>query len=124
MGGFGIGHQDTMDSAAHYTCMTALSDIPHNYDPGYFHLIGLGVYVKLIDFLSMLFCGLYQHGGSAPTCPPGEDPVEWAIRYINVFYPPTKMVHGVGSLVFGALPRGRELLLPPEITHVGYVIEA
>lgn len=118
MGNYGRPHIDDKDSPGHYTNMTVHSDIPAGYNPGRFHIFGLGICINLDNFTSINFSGLHYHGGSPPTAPPGEKPVHWAYRFVLILYPPLKMTDGSARLVLAALPKNREFHLLPEMTNL------
>lgn len=106
--------------------MTVLSDIPDSahsselyYEPGRFHLIGLGVYMQLVSLRSIYFPGRLRHGGTAPLAPPGHSPVPWAYRCIVISYPSSAYISGFIRQAIAALPFSNELLyLSPEMTGV------
>ena len=125
MGEFGdvSGHRDDKDSAGALTCMISNSRLPPRYEPGRFHLLALGGYIRLTTTMIMNFCGLYRHGGTPPIAPEGEEVVEDAYRMMTVCYPPQSMLSGAGvlSTPLASLPRGGLLTLGPEITTYQYV---
>ena len=47
MGIFGSSHVDRYDLAAGFSCMITCSDIPDEYEDGRFHILALGVYIRL-----------------------------------------------------------------------------
>jgi hypothetical protein len=83
MGDFGSAHRDERDSVGHFTNMIAKSKLPPNYNPGFFHLLLLGVFVSLQSGVGFNFQGHWKHGGSAPTCPPGEELDPLATRFAS-----------------------------------------
>lgn len=93
MGEFGSAHRDERDSVGHYTNMIANSKLPAGYDPGYFHILLLGVYVKLSSGIGLNFQGHWKHGGSSPSCPSGATLDPLATRFILVSYPPDGMLN-------------------------------
>ena len=121
MGEFGStkGHRDSKDSEGGLTCMISNSRLPSNYEPGRFHLLGLGVYIILQHSMVSNFCGLNLHGGSPPIAPEGEDVVPHAYRLMCVCYPPSSMLSNMGQQVapLASLPNGNLLTLGPEITN-------
>lgn len=125
MGISGDAHEDIHDSEMSLSNMTVLSDIPESdndergYEPGRFHLIGLGIYVQLHAFQSIYFSGRLRHGGTAPLAPPGEPPCSWACRCVVISYPSSLYVTGFIRQAFATLPFSNELLyLSPEMTGV------
>ena len=71
MGFFGLsaGHTDDGDDEAGLTCMISNSRIPDDYEPGRFHLFGLGMYIIVRPKSASIFSGLGRHGGTPPIAP-------------------------------------------------------
>lgn len=119
MGEFGQveGHRDGLDSAGALTCMIANSRVPDDYESGRFHLLSLGLYIRLEPTTIMNFCGLNRHGGSPPISPEGENVTDDAYRLMFVCYPPQSMISGAGASIMplASMPKG-VLTLGPEIT--------
>lgn len=119
MGAFGQveGHRDELDSAGSFTCMISNSRLPPDYEHGRFHLLALGLYVKLKPSMVSNFCGLNKHGGSPPIAPKGQRLSPHAYRLMNVCYPPHTILSCAGHTVtpFASLPKDL-LTLGPEIT--------
>ena len=90
MGFFGLtaGHTDDGDDEAGLTCMISNSRIPDDYEPGRFHLFGVGAYITIKPKIASIFNGLSKHGGTPPIAPNGVTPSEDAIRLVIVLYPP------------------------------------
>ncbi|KAH6891701.1 hypothetical protein BKA70DRAFT_1233919 [Coprinopsis sp. MPI-PUGE-AT-0042] len=122
MGDFGSAHRDERDSVGHFTNMIANSKLPSSYDPGYFHLLLLGVYVSLRSGIGFNFQGHWKHGGSAPTCLPNNDLDPSATCFVLVSYPPSGMVSNQVRHRVAELPRpdGRNdaLYVTPEMKAV------
>lgn len=123
MGEFGDAHTDNNDSAASYSVMTVLSDLPakDGWEPGRFHILPLGVYVTLTPFLLVYFSGRLRHGGTAPVQPPEDDePLpEWAYRLVMIGYPSRRIIEGNVRHALAALPgRAQPLYLTQEMTGV------
>lgn len=120
MGDFGSvkGHRDMLDSPGSLTCMIANSRLPPDYESGRFHLLGLGLYIRLEPTMVMNFCGLNRHGGSPPIAPDGQTVSDSAYRLMGVCYPPDSMLSRAGSpmIPLASLPKGGLLNLGPEIT--------
>ncbi|TFK59530.1 hypothetical protein BDN72DRAFT_780589, partial [Pluteus cervinus] len=120
MGFFGSpdGHRDTHDSPGGMTVMVCNSDIPEDYECGRFHLLALGVYIKLRPGTVTGFCGLNKHGGTPPIAPVGQVVMPHAYRLMGVCYPPSIMMSGAGAHVIplASLPNNKLLKLGPEIT--------
>src|SRR6266498_4344472 len=86
MGEFGEKHCDKKDNPAYYTHMTAMSDLPDDYDPGRFFILYPGVFVSLENYKSINFSGLRFHGGTPPRAPPGADPATLQWRLDSALY--------------------------------------
>ena len=73
MGFFGLtaGHTDEGDDEAGLTCMISNSRLPNNYEPGRFHMFGIGMYVIVKPKTASIFSGLGKHGGTPPIAPDG-----------------------------------------------------
>lgn len=120
MGFFGLteGHTDDGDDEAGLTCMISNSRIPEDYEPGRFHLFGMGMYIILKPKTASVFSGLAKHGGTPPIAPYGVTPSEDAIRLMIVFYCPKAALSPDGtSMPLASLPNGTPLILGPEITN-------
>lgn len=124
MGISGDAHEDEHDSELSFSNMTVLSDTDTSegdepYEPGRFHLIGLGVYTQLYTFRSIYFTGRLRHGGTAPLAPMGQSAAPWAYRCVIISYPAGAYVSGLIRQAFATLPFNDELLyLSPEMTGV------
>lgn len=122
MGFFGSAHFDEGDSPAHYTNMITNSRLPDNYDPGYFHLLAFGVYVRLSNHGGFNFQGNRQHGGTGPFPPQGEQPPTHAYRFNLVSYPPANMMNPDTTRWRMALgSSGESVFLTPEMRAAEYV---
>lgn len=120
MGFFGLteGHTDDGDDEAGLTCMISNSLIPEDYEPGRFHIFGMGMYVNVKPKIASVFSGLGKHGGTPPIAPNGVTPSEDAIRLMIVFYCPKAALTPVEmSMPLASLPNGTPLILGPEITN-------
>jgi hypothetical protein len=124
MGQFGQknGHIDQKDDPGGESAMLSLVSVPpdEGYEPGRFHLLSMGLYIKLDPFKLMGFSGLRKHGGTPPLSPPGKPPADSAYRIMVVMYPPASMLsqsanHRAG---FGSLPDGKIFALAPEMTSI------
>jgi hypothetical protein len=119
MGFFGLtaGHTDDGDDEAGVTCMISNSRIPDNYEPGRFHLFGLGTYIVVKPKIASIFNGLSKHGGTPPIAPDGVTLLEDAVRLMIVFYSPKAILSpDKSSIPLASLPNGTPLVLGPEIT--------
>ncbi|KAK7027642.1 hypothetical protein R3P38DRAFT_2939430 [Favolaschia claudopus] len=107
MGFFGDAHEDRKDELAHYSHMSANSDLPDddNYTPGFFFILQLGVFILLDRHTSINFSGLRRHGGTPPLC--------------VIFYPPSRMMDGTARWTLGAMPNNTSFIFPPEMLHAG-----
>lgn len=120
MGFFGLihGHTDDGDDEAGLTCMISNSRIPDDYEPGRFHIFGLGMYTTLNPKSISIFSGLGKHGGTPPIAPEGVEVMEDATRLMIVLYCPKAALSPSGSSIpFASLPNGVPLLLGPEVTN-------
>jgi hypothetical protein len=125
MGEFGAvsGHRDLHDSEGSLTSMISGSRLPLGYETGRFHLLGLGVYVKLEFSMITHFCGLNLHGGTPPIAPEGAKVEPHAYRLMFVCYPPSSMLGNLNQVTpLASLPKGVPLNLGPEITSFVYVL--
>ncbi|KAJ3508347.1 hypothetical protein NLJ89_g5806 [Agrocybe chaxingu] len=118
MGFFGLTHRDELDALAGYTSVVSGSRLPLGYEHGRFHLLGLGVYVKLTPWKVVTFCGLSLHGGTPPIAPEGQEVDSEAERVNFVCYSPESILSGAGTHVipWGSLSDSTLLKLGPEIT--------
>lgn len=118
MGEFGGIHRDKYDDAAAKTAMVVNSRLPPDYEVGRFHLLELGLYFVLEHLLVPIFCGLALHVGTPPIAPPGQEPLNHAVRFMTVLYPPSSMLSETSekTVPFASLPNGKLLTLGPEIT--------
>ncbi len=124
MGEFGEKHRDKKDNPAYYTHMTAMSNLPDDYDPGRFFILYPGVFVSLENYKSINFSGLRFHGGTPPRAPPGADPatLQWATRFCLIHYPPRGQTNGEQRYALGGLPGGKGVFfVPSEMTQAMYV---
>jgi len=119
MGFFGTvaGHTDDGDDEAGLTCMISNCRIPDNYEPGRFHLFGVGVYVIVKPKIASIFSGLSKHGGTPPIALKGAILLAFVARLMIVFYCPKAILSPDRSVILlASLPNGTPLILGPEIT--------
>lgn len=119
MGFFGLtaGHMDDGDDEAGMTCMISNSHIPEDYEPGCFHMFGIGVYIIVKPKIASFFSGLPRHGGTPPIAPDGVPLLVDAARLMIVLYCPKAILSPDGSMIpLASLPNGTPLILGPEIT--------
>jgi hypothetical protein len=133
MGVYGGSHSDENDDAAHYSHMSANSDLPEHlpegqeYTPGFFFILQLGVFIVLDRHTSINFSGRRRHGGAPPLCSANHidgKPAklyQFAYRFVLIFYPPTRMMDGTARWTLGALPNNEAFIFPPEMLHAGFV---
>ena len=120
MGFFGLsaGHTDEGDDEAGLTCMISNSRIPDNYEPGRFHLFGLGMYTIVKPKSISIFSGLGRHGGTPPIAPLDVEVSPDSTRLMIVLYCPKVALSPNGtSMPLASLPNGIPLLLGPEVTN-------
>ena len=117
MGFFGEGHSDDGDDEGGLTCMISNSQLPHDYEPGRFHVFATEMYVIVKPKTASIFSGLGKHGGTPPIAPDGITPLQDATCLMVVFYCPKSILSPDGnSIPFASLPNGLPLMLGPEIT--------
>ncbi|KAF7797785.1 hypothetical protein EIP86_008987 [Pleurotus ostreatoroseus] len=104
--GFGGEHCDFKDCAASLSSMTVTSKLPDGpgWQGGRFHLLALGIYVRLVRWRVVFFSGRLRHGGTSPLAPPGETATPGAFRMVVIGYPPETIVEGRVKHAFAALP--------------------
>ena len=118
MGFFGLtaGHMDDRDDEAGLTCMISSSRIPDDYEPGRFHIFGLGMYVIVKPKTAVFFSGLGKHGGTPPIAPAGVKPAKDATQLVIVLYCPKAALSPMTNVMpLASLPNGTPLFLGPEI---------
>ena len=76
MGFFGGDHVDRGDLAAGYSCMVTCCDVPEGYEHGRFHVLPIGVFVRLEHVRVVFFTGRMRHGGTPPFAPEGDEHVD------------------------------------------------
>lgn len=122
LGGAGVEHFDNADHPAYFTHMVAVSDIPKNYHPGLFYILYPGVYVVLSDFASIIFSGLWKHGGTPPIAPTRarSSELQSAMRVTLVTYPSIGLVTASQSRVVGAVGANKVVYATEEVIHPQY----
>lgn len=118
MGEFGGIHEDKYDDAAATTAMVVNSRLPPDYEVRRFHFLSVGLYFVLDHLVVPIFLGLALHVGTPPIAPPGLEPLDSAMRFMTVLYPPRCMLSETGekTMPLASLPKGKLLTLGPEIT--------
>lgn len=80
---------------------------PHDdVEDEYFCIVDLGVCWKLVEFASIFFSGLFNHGGSAaiPKASLNEKSKTYT-RATGINYPSGAQLNGSVAMALGALPR-------------------
>ncbi|KIL66946.1 hypothetical protein M378DRAFT_177490 [Amanita muscaria Koide BX008] len=111
LGNAGGAHVDPHDSDVGLTCMQNLSKSQDNVDTETFVLYGLGFAVKLPEFTSLYFSGLYLHGGIQPVLLYEDQNIPLYYRLTLICYPAKALLHNNGSLAFAQLP------IPPPLSE-------
>ncbi|KAJ3538211.1 hypothetical protein NMY22_g5264 [Coprinellus aureogranulatus] len=126
LGDFGRPHYDPLDSPDHLTTMFSNPDLPRNYNPGFFHILQLGVFIALRKYVGITFSGRRRHVGTSPTPPKGTPSVSSAYRFTSVHYPQAAALDGSSSFTLASLPgkpsgsqarNGDALYITPEMTN-------
>ena len=117
---FGDVHTDKHDDVTGFSVMIPLSDLSQKpgEEPGRFHFITRGFWVRLTPLVNVFFSGRLPHGGTAPLAPPGEPAESWALRCIWIGYPASAIVSGGARHTLAALPNREPLYISPEMTGV------
>ncbi|KAF6742410.1 hypothetical protein DFP72DRAFT_1081947 [Ephemerocybe angulata] len=125
LGTVGGAHSDGHNSPGHFTNMVTYCDLPSNWHPGYFHLLGLGVFVSLENGLGFNFQGNRWHGASGPFAPESAVDVPWAYRFAGISYPPEEMVgQDCRYRIAASAGEGKEgLHLTPEMMRLQYTTD-
>ncbi|KAJ7219899.1 hypothetical protein B0H12DRAFT_1078499 [Mycena haematopus] len=114
MGFYGGAHTDRKDSAGHYSHMSANSDLPEGYTPGFFFILELGVFIQLDSHASINFSGLRRHGGTPPLCSsaPGAKLYKFAVsNRIAKGWPATSSCERASFVREGVLMMSQEALV-------------
>lgn len=98
--------------------MTSHSDLPTHYHPGFFFIFELGIFIELTNGTSIMFSGLFRHGGTPPLCTKKGKEVSWAVRLNLILYPPSSMTDGTSMYAFGALPNGGTMVMNSQIINI------
>lgn len=122
IGFFGGGHIDLRDWLLGYTSMLSWGDLPVGYQGGRFHILELGVYVRLDDLVVITFSGLRRHGGTPPMAPEGQQVAQSAYRFTVPMYCPAAIMDGKTLNVLAALPTGAPFTMRPEMTDPRYEV--
>ena len=121
---FGEAHRDKRDAVTGLSCMLVNSDLPdeEGEEPGRFHFLAWGFWVRLDLWLTVYFSGQLPHGGTAPLAAPGQTAQDWACRSVLIGYPPRMIMEGDIRHSLAALPHSDEpLYITPEMTGIKYV---
>lgn len=74
--------------------MTLLLSVPEDYDAGIFAYHDFKLFITSPHPSIVFFTGLHMHGGTAPSPPPGQEPLPWAYRLTVISYPNARMMEG------------------------------
>jgi hypothetical protein len=119
LGDFGAKHNDVDDSKSGFTSMINGSQNREGYDPGYFFLYELGVYIQLEYGLAIYFSGLLYHCGTPSCTIDGSEPENDAVRITIILYPTLPILEGGQLLDFAAIPGSKmqTFRVPPEMSE-------
>ena len=95
--------------------MALLPSVPDGYSMGIFAYHDFKVFMKPTGPSFVFFSGLHQHGGTAPSPPPGDQSAEWAYRLTVICYPNAATIRGTSRLSLFPSPHGEVYNLPPEV---------
>ena len=121
---FGVAHRDKRDAVTGMSCMLVNSDLPdeEGEEPGRFHFLAWGFWVRLDLWLTVYFSGQLPHGGTAPITALGKTAQHWACRSVLIGYPPRMIMEGDVRHSLAALPHSDQpLYITPEMTGIKYV---
>lgn len=94
----GDGHADLNDDPLSFTAMTAGMQLRDGVDPGIFHCLGLGVFVRTSLYTTSFFCATHFHGGTAPCVPFSMPLVPEDQRVTFISYPSHALLETSGNL--------------------------
>lgn len=102
--------------------MISNPDLPdeEGWEGGRFHLVELGLYVKLDHLVVITFSGLRLHGGTPPLAPPGAVIPAWAYRCVEVAYPQGATMDGRASMNIAINGDGIPLSLTPVMRDLSH----
>ncbi|KAJ2916174.1 hypothetical protein MD484_g4253, partial [Candolleomyces efflorescens] len=104
LGQFGEAHFDPNDHPAYLTVVLSASTLPDTTDPGYFHILQLGVFTKLDKHRGVVFSGRRKHGATKPQWTQDTVAIRPSAFRINVvFYPTNTCVNGQGRYPLAAV---------------------
>ena len=104
LGQFSNAHFDSNDHPAYMTVMLSLPTGQHGGNTGYFHILQLGVYMKLKLYRGLVFSGHRKHVGTALAASGGSEDDGRTVFHINtVFYPTKYCVDGQGRYLMGPM---------------------
>ena len=122
MGVFGGKHVDGFDLAAAYSAMVTCCDVPPGYDPGTFHLVTFGVFVRLDTVPVVLFSGRYPHAGTPPLAPPGVTKLDKsAYRCVVICYPASRPLMGAAQMPMAAKNDKEDVFMGYDMFRPTYV---
>ncbi|KAI0337020.1 hypothetical protein BDW22DRAFT_1433650 [Trametopsis cervina] len=125
MGQFGGDHIDKKDAGMSHSCALGLSDLGKHEkaEPGRFHLLGQGVFMRIRLHCQFFFSGLLRHGGTAPLVAEASLIRKWAIRMLLISYPSIDIVVGHTRHSFASLPyQEQPLHITPEMTGAPHTV--
>ncbi|KIJ25927.1 hypothetical protein M422DRAFT_55742 [Sphaerobolus stellatus SS14] len=102
LGHFGTGHVD----ADHLLCLSSMgvgSDLPPDYHPGQFGILGAAIHWRLDKETGANFDATLMHGGT-PARSPTSNIIAWAIHLLTIAYGPERMLNGQSS--YAMVPNG------------------
>jgi len=69
MGEFGEKHHNKKDNLAYITHITAISDLPDDFNPKQFFILYPDIFISLKNYKSINFSGLCFHSGTPLRAP-------------------------------------------------------
>ncbi|KAJ2918881.1 hypothetical protein MD484_g1557, partial [Candolleomyces efflorescens] len=118
LGQFGEAHYDSSDHPAYMTVLLALPAGQTSNDAGYFHLLHLGVYTKLVPYRGLVFSGRRKHVGTPPEHTLSTGALGKKEFRINaVFYPSKISVNGQGRYSMGSTFKKQDDTKPKRRTN-------
>lgn len=114
---FGEIHRDSQDAVGQASTVIINSDYPENegYDPGYFFILGFGVYVDLPRYRTFSFFGQHAHAGTSIRAPQDVAPPSWVTRVLMVHYSKDLTMNGLASYNLAPLKPKFNLFVTPEM---------
>jgi hypothetical protein len=116
---FSRGHPDADHSLA-YSVGIVGSDLPDDYYPGRFGLLGPGVHWQLQQGTGCMFSGRRCHGGTAPWTT-NASVVHWATRALTIAYAPERSLNGMCSWALTPVSESQVADVTPSMMNPRYV---